>query len=242
MQRAISVALAAYAMIVPGMAFAATEPAPCPEGLICASDPEAVAEELRKLGYRAELNSHESGDPQIRSAAAGYDYRLNFNDCTENTRCRSLGFVIVFADDGKYAAKLKDEDGELTLVRTDDGVHFTAAGGERLARVVFAAMDRSWRLQAQAVPGAIQTIEQTAGCCTTPSGSNNTQWQTGPTPTRPRSASPSTTAGTTATTTAKAPSTTVAAPTTPSSQPLPSSPTTPTAPAPQPTPDPSSGE
>lgn len=106
MKGGIPAALAAWAMFVPVTAFAATEPAPCPGGMICASDPEAVAEELRKLGYRAELTRHESGDPQIKSAAAGYDYRLNFNDCTENKRCRSLGFVIVFADDGKNTLEL----------------------------------------------------------------------------------------------------------------------------------------
>jgi hypothetical protein len=98
--------MAAMAVILPVTGLAAAEPAACPAGLICASDPEGVAEELRKLGYRAELTKHESGDPQIKSAAAGYDYRLNFNDCTANTQCRSLGFVIVFADDGKNTLEL----------------------------------------------------------------------------------------------------------------------------------------
>jgi hypothetical protein len=98
--------MVAMAAILPATGFAAAEPAACPAGLICASDPEGVAEELRKLGYRAELTKHESGDPQIKSAAAGYDYRLNFNDCTANTQCRSLGFVIVFADDGKNTLEL----------------------------------------------------------------------------------------------------------------------------------------
>jgi hypothetical protein len=106
MKQALQAVFAAALIAIPGMANAASDPATCPSGMICASDPEAVAEELRKLGYRAELTKHESGDPQIKSAAAGYDYRLNFNDCTENKQCRSLGFVIVFADDGKNTLEL----------------------------------------------------------------------------------------------------------------------------------------
>ena len=126
------------------------------------------------------------------------------------------GYEVFADEDGKYAAKLDDADDKLVLVRTDDGVHFTAAGGQRLAKVIFTAMDAVWKITAQAVEGAVQTIEQTDGCCRTPSGSNNTQWQTGTTPTRaPASTTKTTTktTGTTATTAAPAPTSTTAAPT-----------------------------
>jgi hypothetical protein len=106
MKLAMVGALAAALSIIPSAACAASAPLACPSGTICAADPEAVADELRKLGYRAELTAHESGDPQIKSAAAGYDYRLNFNDCTANEQCRSLGFVVVFGDDGKNTLAL----------------------------------------------------------------------------------------------------------------------------------------
>lgn len=106
MKRGTVVGLATMLAALPGAASAASDPPPCPSAMICASDPEAVADELRKLGYRAELTKHESGDPQIKSAAAGYDYRINFNDCTANKQCRSLGFLIVFEDDGKNTLEL----------------------------------------------------------------------------------------------------------------------------------------
>lgn len=106
MRQTATVFLAAALAAAPGIANAATEPPACPTDHVCASQPEAVADELRKLGYRAELTKHESGDPQINSAASGYDYRLNFNDCTDNKQCRSLGFAIVFADDGKNTLEL----------------------------------------------------------------------------------------------------------------------------------------
>ena len=43
--------------------------------------------------------------------------------------------------DGKYAAKLPDETGNLVLVRTGDGVHLTEDGAERLARAVYKLVD-----------------------------------------------------------------------------------------------------
>ena len=106
MKRAIRAALAAMLAATPVAVCAADQSSPCPEGHICASDPQGVTEELRKLGFRAELTKHESGDPQIESGAAGYDFRLNFNECTENRQCRSLGFAVVFADDGKNTLEL----------------------------------------------------------------------------------------------------------------------------------------
>jgi hypothetical protein len=106
MKQVIQAAFALGLGAVPAMAGAAADAASCPADHICASDPQAVADELRKLGYRVELTKHESGDPQIKSAAAGYDYRLNFNDCTANKQCRSLGFVVVFSDDGKNTLEL----------------------------------------------------------------------------------------------------------------------------------------
>ena len=42
----------------------------------------------------------------IESAAAGYDFRINFNDCKSGKECRSLGFVVVFEDDGKNTPAL----------------------------------------------------------------------------------------------------------------------------------------
>ena len=105
--RAISAAVLAFVLAAfPQIASAAAKVPTCPQDLICASEPEAVAAELRKLGYRAELTTVENGDPQIESAAAGYDFLLNFNECTEGKQCPSLGFVVVFANDGKNTLEL----------------------------------------------------------------------------------------------------------------------------------------
>jgi hypothetical protein len=52
----------------------------------------------------------------------------------------------LFVDEnGLYSAYLPDESGRQTLVRTNDGVHLTAAGDDRLAREVFDVMATLWR-------------------------------------------------------------------------------------------------
>lgn len=77
---------------------------------VCASDPEGVAAALRKLGYRADLGRHEeSGDPMIQSAASGYDFTIHFNDCKASKECKSLGFIIAFANDGTNTPELANK-------------------------------------------------------------------------------------------------------------------------------------
>lgn len=49
-------------------------------------------------------------------------------------------------DDGRYEPYLTDAEGQRVLMRQQDGVHLTRAGGERLAAVVFARLDRRWKL------------------------------------------------------------------------------------------------
>ena len=47
-------------------------------------------------------------------------------------------------EDGNFASYLDDANGQSTLMRQQDGVHFTRAGGERLTTVVFDALDQRW--------------------------------------------------------------------------------------------------
>nr|WP_297807824.1 DUF459 domain-containing protein [Tepidiforma sp.] len=49
-------------------------------------------------------------------------------------------WALTSAPDGSYAAALPDEHGTLQVVRVSDGVHFTPAGGRRLALAVIAAL------------------------------------------------------------------------------------------------------
>ena len=52
----------------------------------------------------------------------------------------------LFAKNGHYTAYLKDDSGELQLMRGEDGIHFTRAGGDRLAARVFAIIAADWHI------------------------------------------------------------------------------------------------
>lgn len=53
----------------------------------------------------------------------------------------------LFADPaGRFAPSLPDDSGRPVLLRRPDGVHFTAAGAERLTDVVWDAIRRDWRM------------------------------------------------------------------------------------------------
>lgn len=52
----------------------------------------------------------------------------------------------VFSLDGAFAAYLPDSDGTSTLMRQQDGVHLTRAGGERLTTVVLRKIAARWEL------------------------------------------------------------------------------------------------
>jgi hypothetical protein len=52
----------------------------------------------------------------------------------------------LFSDGGGYAAYLPGSDGQPVLVRREDGIHLTAAGGRRLAGAVLAVMSGDWDL------------------------------------------------------------------------------------------------
>jgi uncharacterized protein len=48
--------------------------------------------------------------------------------------------------DGAYAAYLEDDNGQSTLMRQQDGVHLTRAGGERLTSVIVSLLNERWPL------------------------------------------------------------------------------------------------
>ena len=53
---------------------------------------------------------------------------------------------------GSYAEYLKDENGDLVLMRAPDGIHLTREGGDRMARVVLDAIMKDWGMTGSASP------------------------------------------------------------------------------------------
>lgn len=69
-------------------------------------------------------------------------------------------FSVFSGRDGAFTSTLPNGDGRATRVRAQDGIHFTPAGGELLARTVLEHLDPSCRITAQAVDGEVKrTIE-----------------------------------------------------------------------------------
>ncbi len=57
---------------------------------IIASDPEALADYMRSIGYRAELTTDDEGDPKIKSATGGANFSIYFYGCERNKQCDSI--------------------------------------------------------------------------------------------------------------------------------------------------------
>jgi hypothetical protein len=53
-------------------------------------------------------------------------------------------YALFQDEDGEYAAQLPDEQGNLVTVRASDGIHYTGAGADRMARVVLAVIAAEW--------------------------------------------------------------------------------------------------
>lgn len=82
----------------------------CPQGTICAADPQTVVNAMQEAGYKAKLTaSKSSGNPLINSAAAGYNFEVQFFNCTIMTACKSLAFLISFDDDGTNTPELANQ-------------------------------------------------------------------------------------------------------------------------------------
>ena len=99
------------------------------------------------------------GQPIMRSA--DFDAKMQTLNKIYAARAEAhegVAFVdtrpIFAGPDGAYSAYLTDAQGTRTLMRQQDGIHLTRAGGERLTDVVFKLIDDEWKLtkppQAQA--------------------------------------------------------------------------------------------
>ena len=84
-------------------------------------------------------------------ADAGFDAKMQALNAIYRSTSRahpSVTYVdtrrLFSDDDGLFASYLDDPNGQSTLMRQQDGVHFTRAGGERLTTVVFEAIDDHW--------------------------------------------------------------------------------------------------
>ncbi len=67
---------------------------------IDATRPETIVAALREAGYRAVLDKDNSGDPLVKSGAAGVDFSVYFYNCTANKACKTVQFHAGFVKKG----------------------------------------------------------------------------------------------------------------------------------------------
>ncbi|HET6496359.1 MAG TPA: DUF459 domain-containing protein [Thermoleophilia bacterium] len=84
---------------------------------------------------------------------AGYRDRIAMmNSLYEAEAQRHPGVFFVdtwdiLADEkGRYAEYLRNDDGDLVLMRGDDGIHLTRAGGDRMAAGVLEVIEKDWAI------------------------------------------------------------------------------------------------
>jgi hypothetical protein len=91
------------------------------------------------------------GQPIMRSGS--FDERMRLvtdiyrQEAAHHSRVRFVPTRDLFSADGAYSAYLPGSSGDPVLARRDDGIHLTAAGGERLAGAVLAALAEDWALR-----------------------------------------------------------------------------------------------
>lgn len=106
--------------------------------------------QLMDLLDRDERTVYWVGQPIMRSS--DFDERMRLitdlyrEEATRHPGVRFIASRELFSSDGAYSAYLPGSDGQPVLVRRDDGIHLTAAGGERLAGAVLEAIGRDWDL------------------------------------------------------------------------------------------------
>lgn len=75
-----------------------------PDGGVTSAE---VAKALQDKGYRAEVTKGTDGDPLIKSAADGTNFRILFYSCNKAPRCASIQFVAAFdLDEGLKLSKI----------------------------------------------------------------------------------------------------------------------------------------
>jgi len=77
-------------------------------------------------------------------------------------------FAIFSGPDGKFAPMLPGRDGKVVRVRAQDGIHFTAEGGDVLAKTMFDQLDPQCRIVQQAVEGVTKPIIEVKGSSSLP--------------------------------------------------------------------------
>lgn len=68
--------------------------APVHAQTVDAADPQSVVNALQTLGYRAQLEKDDTGDPLIRTTISGLNNSIYFYGCVNGADCMELQFFV----------------------------------------------------------------------------------------------------------------------------------------------------
>ena len=132
---------------------AVSAPAFAQSNMITAADPASIADAMQGLGYRAEMDTDGVGDPMIRSAAEGVNYRIYFYGCSDNANCDSLLFSAGFdMDDGMALPAINTWNADSVVARAylDDEydpyvqMYVLTGDGAGISAEIFEQAVREW--------------------------------------------------------------------------------------------------
>ena len=126
---------------------------------LAAWSPEWTKAYGRRVGQVIEILSENGGHvywvaaPTMRAeqdARWAFDLDKIYRDvCSRYPQATYVDAWTLFSDgNGDYAAYLKDDSGRSRLVREPDGIHFTLAGGDRVAADILKKLRTRWVLKA----------------------------------------------------------------------------------------------
>jgi len=121
------------------------------------------------------------GIPPMRNTER-YETRYRYlNDIVKSEAEKRPGKVVwvdteavLSSFGGGYADYLENPDGSIVQVRAGDGIHFTRAGGDRIAEAVLAAMRRTFDLESWKTAPSTTTTSTTVPATSTTSTTNTT--------------------------------------------------------------------
>ena len=125
---------------------------------LAAWSPEWTTAYGRRVGRVIEILSANGGrvywvaPPPMRAEQDNrwaFDLDKIYRDvCSRYPQATYVDAWKLFSDeDGNYAAYLKDDSGRSRLVREPDGIHFTLAGGDRVATEILKELRKRWVLK-----------------------------------------------------------------------------------------------
>jgi hypothetical protein len=80
-----------------------------------ASNPEAIADKIRSIGYKANLEKDDLGDPLIVSSTDGSNFQIFFYGCDKGKNCEWLQFYKGYTIEKENYSKMRQLTDEWNL-------------------------------------------------------------------------------------------------------------------------------